>query len=210
MGWQGLSRNAVLVPWAKPDSPCPSCYRRYPEFPNRSLPTTGQFLVINSQLRKFLFTNLTWVNWKITVTSDLGWWKIWWKRKKSHQSLFGTFLVETSRRLTTCTEKMVLVSWLGRCFGNSKDGLFMVSGFSIGSCTCRWWSEPVHKLCPKLNPKSRSILRGIEIDQCKFTRFCSGDRKISSSAFRWFQFDHRWCDPYPFSHSQVLWLWFSI
>lgn len=126
-----------------------------PEFSNRSLPTTSQFL-IHSQLRKVLFTNLTWVikfgNWKKTVTSDLGWWKIRWKSKK--------MLVATSRRLTTCTEKMVLVSWLGRCFGNSKDCLFMVLGFSIGSCTCRWWSEPVHKLCPKLNPKSRSILRG--------------------------------------------------
>lgn len=143
------------------------------------------------------------------------------KKKIAPKLVWDMLLVETSRRLTTCTEKMVLVSWLGRYFGNSKDGLFMVSGFLIGSCTCRWWSEPVHKLCPKLNPKSRSILRGIEIDQCKLTRFCSGDRKISSSVFRWFQFEHwdpkalscenhLWCDPCPFSHSQVLWLWYSI
>lgn len=108
------------------------------------------------------------------------------KKKIAPKPVWDMLLVETSRRLTTCTEKMVLASWLGRCFGNSKDGLFMVSGFSRGSCTCRWWNEPIHKLCPKLNPKSRSILRGIEIDQCKLTRFCGGDRKISSSVFQWF------------------------
>ena len=195
-----------------------------PEFPNRSLPTTSQFL-INSQLRKVLFTNLTWViqfgNWKITVTSDLGWWKIRWKRKKSHQRLFGTCfllrppegLLHALKRWCWCldldaaseTPRMVYL-WF-RDFREDRAPVGdEVNQFT--NCVPNW--IPNHdQFCGELRLTSvSSPVSAVGIGRSQVRHFggfiwTSGPKNTSGE-------NHLWCDPYPFSHSQVLWLWYSI